>query len=349
MENRRSKVIFRVDGGSSIGIGHIMRSLSLADGLRRRDSKNLFIIKDIDPRVIERVICSGNLVERLPLEIDLEKDLNLTINLIEKYQPIIVITDSYEINQHYLEQLKKLNIILMSIDDLANIHFCSDIILNQNIGVKAKDYSIKKNTKLLLGSKYVLLRKEFRNRCNLNKIKEEIKSILVIFGGSDSNNQTLKAIKALKNIKDSIEIIVVMGPGYQYEDILRKEIKTDSRFILKRDPKNIFSLMKKTDIAISGGGSTCYELAYMGVPNIIIVLADNQRKVATGLDNYGISINLGWFEDVGEEDIREAVENLMKDKKRRGNMSKKGKRLVDGKGVERVVEEIKKQIAWRMQ
>ncbi|MDI6785192.1 MAG: UDP-2,4-diacetamido-2,4,6-trideoxy-beta-L-altropyranose hydrolase [bacterium] len=345
----KNKVIFRVDGGANIGLGHIMRSLSLADGLRRKNSKNLFIIKDTDSEVIERIICSGNLIEKLPLEIDLEKDLNLTIGLIKKYQPNLVITDSYEINQHYLEQLKKLNIVLMSIDDLANMYFCSDVVLNQNIGVKANDYSVEKDTKLLLGPKYVLLRKEFKNKRSLCEIKEEVENILVIFGGTDSDNQTLKAVKALRNIKSAIEIVVVMGPGYQYEGILREEIKTDSRFILARDPKNIFNLMMKADIAISAGGSTCYELAYLGVPNIIIIVADNQKKIAAGLDSYGASINLGWFKDVVEKDIKKAIDSLMENRERRENMSRNGKKLVDGKGVERVVDEVMRQIAWKIQ
>lgn len=335
------RVIFRVDGGGNIGQGHIMRCLSLAEGLRERGVQCVFVTKDIDPNTGRRITHNGHLIERLPSEIDLEGDLNMTINLIREHQPDLVITDSYEINQHYLEQLKRLDATLMSIDDLAKIHFCSDIVLNQNVGFKDSDYSTEKYTKLLVGPEYVLLRKEVRDKYFLKKeIKEVAESILVTLGGTDPENQTLKVVMAFKGLKNNIEITVVVGPGYQYEEILREKIGADNRFTLARNPQNIFNLMEKTDLAISAGGSTCYELAYLGVPNIILTLADNQKKIAEGLDNYGTSINLGWFEDVTEEDIKEAVEDLIENRERREAMSKRGKELVDGKGVERVMEKI---------
>ena len=337
----KDKVIFRADGGANIGLGHIMRCLNLADGLKEKGMQCIFITKDIDPEAGKRIVDSGHLIERLPAEIDLEEDLNLTIKLIKKHQPDLVVTDSYDINEIYLRRIKDLNIPLMSIDDLANMHFFSDIVLNQNIEVKVSDYSRERYTKLLLGPKYVLLRKEFRNKHFLKKeIKKFVENILVTLGGTDPDNQTLKVVKALKGMKDNIKITVVMGPGYQYEEVLRKETEADNRFIFTRDPQDIFGLMKKADIAISGGGSTCYELAYLGVPNIILVLADNQKKIAEGLDNYGTSINLGWFKEVTEDKIKEAVVDLIGNKEKREEMSKKGRKIVDGKGVERVVEEI---------
>lgn len=345
VSNKRSmgsKAIFRVDGGANIGLGHIIRCLTLAEGLKERDIQSIFITKDIDPNVKKKVIGKGHLIEGLPFGIDLEDDLRLTINLVKQHQPDLVVTDSYEIDQHYLEQLKKLNVTLMSIDDLAQLHFCSDIVLNQNIGAKASDYSTERYTKLLLGPQYALLRKEIRDRDFAKKTKSVAENILITPGGSDSDNQTLKVVKALKGIKNDIKVTVVMGPNYQYEELLREEIGVNNRFFLVRDPQDIFDLMDKTDIAISAGGITCYELACLGIPNIILVLADNQKKTAVGLQDYSTSINLGWFEDVTEEGIKEAVEDLIKNREKREAMSKKGKELVDGRGVERVVEEILK-------
>ncbi|MBU2599097.1 UDP-2,4-diacetamido-2,4,6-trideoxy-beta-L-altropyranose hydrolase [bacterium] len=343
----KRRIVFRVDGGGSIGLGHIMRCLNLAEGLKEKGMQCIFITKDIDPEAGKRIVDSGHLVERLPAEIDLEEDLKLTVNLIKKYQLDLVVTDSYDINEIYLKRIKDLNIPLMSLDDLANMHLFSDIVLNQNIGVKVSDYSRERYTKLLLGPKYVLLRKEVRDRhCFRREIKEVAKNILVTLGGTDPNNQTLKVVKALKGIKNNIKITVVIGPSYLYEEILRKEIETDSRFILTRNLKDILGLMEKADIAISGGGSTCYELAYLGVPNIIIVLSDNQRKNADSLDNYGTSLNLGWFEEVTEDKIKETIKDLIKAREKRKGMSRKGRELVDGRGVERVVEEILVQLKW---
>jgi len=339
-----NKIIFRTDGGGNVGLGHLSRCLSLAESLKEKGIKCVFATKDIDSKIGGMIVSNGHLIEKLPSEISLEEDLNLTINLIKNIRPDLVITDSYEIDQSYLEQLKKLNIILMSIDDLAKLHFCSDIVLNQNIGAQNSDYSIEKYTKLLLGPEYALLRKKARDKQGLKEIKEIAKNILITLGGTDPDNQTLKIVKALKDIKNNIVVTVIMGPHYQYEELLRKEIGVSNQFFLVSDPQDICDLMEKADMAVSAGGSTCYELAYLGVPNIIMVMADNQKKIAEELDSYGISINLNWFEDVTEEYIKKAGENLIKDRNKREKMSTKGRKLVDGRGVERVVEEITKQI-----
>ncbi|MEW6607091.1 MAG: UDP-2,4-diacetamido-2,4,6-trideoxy-beta-L-altropyranose hydrolase [bacterium] len=341
MESKKDRAIFRTDGGAKIGLGHIRRCLSLAEGLSQKGIQCIFITRDIDPAVGKRIVANNHLVERLPAQADLKKDLSLTINLIKKHQPSLVITDSYGIDEHYLEQLKKLNVTLMSIDDLSKLHFCSDIVLNQNVGAKGDDYSTERYTKLLIGPKYALLGKSLRDKHQLKKgIKRIAQNILVTLGGTDPDNQTLKVVRAIKPVKENLRITVVIGPGYLYEEILKEEIKTDNRFIIIRDPDDIFSLMEEADLAISAGGSTCYEIACLGVPNIILSLADNQKKVANGLANYGTSVNLGWFKEVTEEQIKKAVEDLIKSRQKREEMSQKSKELVDGRGVERVVEEI---------
>lgn len=340
MECKKSRAIFRVDGGAGIGLGHIMRCLNLADGLKEKNIQSIFITKDNNSEIEKHIV--NYLVEKLPSHIDLKEDLELTINLIKKHQPDLVITDSYEIDEYYLEQMKKLNGTLISIDDLSKLHFCSDMVLNQNIGFKDSDYSTEGYTRLLLGTKYALLRKEFGEKhCLEKEIKSVAGNILITLGGTDIDNQTVKVIRAIKTIEDNLIATVIMGPAYQYEEILNNEIKgTDGQFILRRNPQDIFALMMNTDVAISAGGSTCYELACLGVPNIILILADNQKKVANGLANYGTSVNLGWFEEVTEEQIKEAVEDLIKNRDWREKMSRKGKELVDGRGVKRVVEEI---------
>jgi spore coat polysaccharide biosynthesis predicted glycosyltransferase SpsG len=92
------------------------------------------------------------------------------------------------------------------------------------------------------------------------------------------------------------------------------------------------------DVAVSGGGSTCWELAFMGLPNLALALADNQRGIADGLGRAGVAENLGWFEEVNEETIATRLEDLLKDRARRAEMGRRGRKLVDGRGPERVVD-----------
>jgi spore coat polysaccharide biosynthesis predicted glycosyltransferase SpsG len=99
--------------------------------------------------------------------------------------------------------------------------------------------------------------------------------------------------------------------------------------------------MRWADLAICAGGSTCWELAYMGVPSIILILAENQRGIAESLAEAGAADCLGWHADAGSGAITEAVARLVADPERRAALTRRGRRLVDGQGVERVVDALR--------
>lgn len=336
-------IAFRADASSQIGAGHIMRCLSLAQGLKEEGADCLFITKNYLGNQIEYIRDNKHTVEIIPRDADLPRDRRLTVDICRQHGADAVVTDSYDLNEDYLLALKKEMCLLVSIDDLVQIRFPSDIVLNQNFGISEEDYQdkIAPETKLLLGPEYLLLRNEFREKRRTTKdIVPVAKRVLVTMGGGDPHNQTLKVLKGLDGVS-GLQIISVIGAGYRYTGELKSYIEHLRQDVeLIENCRYMSDLMFAADMAISAGGSTCWELACLGVPGLAIILADNQRIVVDELSKYGSLQNLGWYEEVSEEKIKQTTLDLCSDRQKRNEMSGRGKTLVDGEGVARVVNEI---------
>jgi spore coat polysaccharide biosynthesis predicted glycosyltransferase SpsG len=163
--------------------------------------------------------------------------------------------------------------------------------------------------------------------------------VLVTLGGGDPDNQTLKVIRALRRIglKD-LQVKVVVGAANPHSAVLESASRSCSFPIqLVRDARNMAELMAWADLAVSAGGSTCWEMAFMGLPCVILVLAENQQGIAKGIGEAGSGVNLGWFEGVTEGDILDTLSNLLSDPSRLRALSNMAKGLIDGKGRERIV------------
>jgi len=347
----KARIIFRCDGATHIGLGHVMRCIALADGLRKEGfSEITFLSKDYDKKILDKIRGNSFNVEIITRRAGLNEDLKKLVRMIQRNNRTIVITDSYAINTAYLKELKNAGAFLMCIDDLAQIHFPSDVVLNQNIYASEMNYSVETYTRLLLGANYVLLRGEFLKGYKVRPLRsKKVTSVVITMGGGTINNQTPKVLEALKNlskeVNEKLVVCVIVGIGYQdHKQLHSLSSEQGLQIRMIDDPNNLPQLMAKADIAISGGGSTCYELAYLGIPTISISLADNQKRIGEKLDETGVSVYLGYYEDVSKDDIKKAMKNLIIDSIKRKEMSERGKILVDGRGVERVVRELKKLI-----
>ena len=334
------KVMFRADGGKEIGMGHIMRSLLLADNLRDKcNAKVTFITKSF-PESLRKIFGNGHDVKELPVDIASGEEISFIVDLIKKESFGVVVTDSYNIDELYLETLKSTGIFLITIDDLASLsEYPSDIIINGNIYAPDLTYNCRENTKLLLGTDYTLLRLEFREKHKKRKaIKDFAKSILITLGGSDPENQTVRVINAINQLNLTFDITVVVGVAYSHQGELKQVVnKSKDNITVFSDVSNISNLMFNADISISGGGITCYELACVGVPSIILTLAENQRLSASYFHQKGIGISLGQFDRISDSVITGALQKLTVDCPKRALMSQNGKKLINGKGVDRII------------
>lgn len=345
INNKEAIIIFRVDAGTEIGTGHLMRCLALAQIFNKKGNKTLFLTHCENDNLLNRLTKEGFEIIKLVKSYPAPSDLNLTVNVIKEIGKNVIswlILDGYHFDDLYQKTIKSHGINLMVIDDMGHLpYYHADIILNQNINARDISYNISSNTMLLLGLKYILLREEFLRWSGWKRtIPDKARRILITMGGSDSMNATLLILKMIKKLKlNDIEISVVIGPSNNNIMSIENEISEYSgRYKLLKNIDDMSKLIAWADIAISAGGTTCWEMCYMGLPNLIVVLAENQRMVADYLDKSGASINLGFYKDMDQELFAEKFMSLIMDREKRIKMSETERALVDGYGALRVLD-----------
>lgn len=340
-------IFFRTDASIAIGTGHVMRCLTLSDELRERGADVSFICRKEPGNIIQHIEDKGYRVYPLPPDIDLSVDKDLTQKILQKQTELInwLIIDHYEIDASWEFYFRKYANKIMVIDDLANRKHDCDILLDQNYNKNNSRYNglVPEHCIQLLGPEYALLRPQFREALE-NIIKSEsngVKRILVFMGGADPNNETGKVLRALKLLnRDDIAIEVVIGASNPF----RREIETISQQMSNTtcyfNINNIAELMTSADLGIGASGTITWERCCLGLPMVVMILADNQKEIAEELEREGVVVNLGWHGDVTEMDIRDAVQNLLADSDKRRSMGLKGKMMADGNGAIRVVEKM---------
>lgn len=341
------KLLIRTDASLRTGTGHVMRCIALAQSYQEIiQSEIVFASAQITPALETRLLDEGMSVAYLSAEIGTPKDIQETVKLAQNYQASWLIIDGYQFGAEYQRTLKEAGFKLLCLDDCGYAeHYYADLVLNQNINANEKLYANREPyTQLLLGTSYVLLRKEFWLWRDWQRdIPAVARKILVTMGGSDPDNVTLKVIEALKLVGlQGLEIVVVIGGSNPHGEQLQKAVKEVSGIGLKRDVTNMPELMAWADAAISAGGTTCWELAFMGLPSLILVLAENQELITHKLDRLGVAICLGRPIDLEIEELSEKVKQFLLHKKLRQNLSNTSQRLVDGEGGNRVIMSIQK-------
>ena len=331
-------IAFRFDASPSIGMGHLTRCLALAEELKKRNKKCFFLSKTSEKKLIKKIQEADNYYVQIPWDLDLQSDAKYLIEFCELKEIDWVVTDHYEINSNYLKKLKEKKLKILSIDDTARTYYPSDIVLNQNIGAEKLVFSTSKDTQFLLGPKYVLIRSELLKR--EKKIENnEVKKLLITMGGTNEDNFILRLLESLSSVNENIEFLVISGPFNPfYYEIKRYARETHQKIKLIKSPENIADIYLESDVAISAGGTSCYELAYFGIPNMIITIADNQRNIAYEMDKQNVSISIGDKKEFKAEKVRNKVNELINNHSLRKNMSRNGRKLVDGKGRIRVVD-----------
>ena len=338
-------LIIRADASAQIGTGHIMRCLALAQGWQDGGGQAIFVLANKSPILEARLLLEGMQVVHLSGEAGRNEDAQQTANFAQQFNAQWVVVDGYHFGATYQKSIKDFDLSLLFIDDYGHAdRYYADIDLNQNISAKAsiyKDY--ESYTQLLLGTKYTLLRREFllwrdwQRVINLTASK-----ILVTLGGSDPDNVTLTVIQALQQVNiDGLEVIIIVGGSNPHYESLQSEVVASHLPIsLQRNVNNMPKLIAWADIAIAAGGSTNWELAFMGLPSIVITVADNQKAIASELDAQGIIINLGWHQNLTIERIGWALQGLIGDHPKRESMSRKGQKLVKGNGVSLIASQM---------
>lgn len=335
-------LIIRADAGAEIGMGHVMRCLALGQAWRDNGGRVVFVMAVGSPTLREHLHSEGMEVVALPVEAGSTDDATYTAGVAQKMGAARMIVDGYHFDSEYQQIIKNHDLRLLFIDDNGHCrHYYADLLLNQNLHASASGYAKREYyTELLLGTRYTLLRREFCKWSEWNRVIPRTgHKILVTLGGSDADNVTTRVIDAIPHVPiDRLETAVVVGGASPHMDRLQSVVTASPVPItLKCNVTNMPELMAWADVAVSAGGSTCWELAFMGLPNLILVLADNQRPIAERLGRAGIARDLGWYSDISRDGLAKVLYELLLNHRARAEMSRRGRELVDGKGSKRVV------------
>lgn len=338
-------LLIRADTSTQIGTGHVMRCLALAQAWQDTQGQAIFVMANPIPALEERLKSEGMEVVHLTTEPGSLADALETAALAHHFPANWVVVDGYHFGAEYQKTIKDSGLCLLFIDDYGHAeHYYADFVLNQNISAEEQWYQHREPyTQLLLGTRYALLRREFWQWQGWQRTIPPIaKKILVTLGGADPDNVTLKVIQALQLVElDELDAVIVVGGSNPHYETLEMAVQ-NSRFPirLQRNVTNMPELMAWADVAISAGGSTCWELAFMGLPSILLILADNQRAIAQKLASLHQAINLGWHQDVESQNIADTLSALVQSTKQRTHMSKVSQQIVDGQGSDAVARNL---------
>ena len=339
------KLFVRADASSQVGAGHLMRCFALAQRWKAHAGEVTFITFCESEGLRRRLTDEGFQVISLKRTYPDALDWQTTSQVLATHPGAWVVLDGYHFDPMYQGQIREAGHPLLLIDDTAHLeHYNADIILNQNQHAERLFYSCEPNTRLLLGTNYTLLRSEFLIWQKWQRqIPQIARKILVTLGGADSKNVTSKVIQALAHVeRKNFEAIVVVGASNPRYEELRSAIQNLQLPIeLKRNVSNMAELMAWADVAVSAGGSTAWEMAFMGLPNLIVTLAENQEGIAQALHSLGVANHLGWYTQINELELANSLQDLMSNPVRRQTMSELGRQIIDGAGMDRVVSTMK--------
>ena len=303
------KFLIRVSASPGIGNGHFMRCISLAHILMVHkykvyfltDTKNAMLLHRLETENIKYQIITVNTIKA---------DAQITVESARWYGIDWVITDGYQFTTNYQKEIKDAGFKLLSIDDIAQYHFVSDIILNQNLlAEKRIKYSCESYTKKLLGIQYMLIRKElYEYKEWKREIVKDARKLLITMGGSDSYNYTLKILQALQKVPGRFDISVLVGSNYEY---LQELTDFNANAVVKakilRNMYNPLPLFQETDIVLAAAGITMWELAFLQTPMILGIIAENQSYGAKLMQELDYAVNIGWYNGINNDSMLDSI------------------------------------------
>lgn len=339
MKQATNQLLIRADVGPGVGTGHLMRTIALGQAWSQNGGEVTVVCGEIPRGLLRRIEAEKFSVQILQNSLCDEADSSELLDVVTSITPNWIVVDGYRFDDEYQKATKTSGSQLLVLDDYQHAqHHHADLILNQNIYADLDQYETSSHSKILAGPSYALLRDEF-SKLTPKRTAVEARRLLVTFGGADPDNWTLKTLQSLSDLERKRMVVdCVVGACYSNTrelDIFKKSANMNLR--IHRNVDRMTTLMSRVDLAITAGGSTCYELARCGVPAVVIAIADNQIPIACAMDDQGIMVSIAG--DSGNT-LGTTINQLLKDPVAREAMSKRGQSLVDGRGAQRIVGEM---------
>lgn len=354
-------IFFRTDASFNIGTGHVMRCLTLAKELSLLGAQCQFISREHEGNIVKYIESSGFNCHLLPpvyskkdsdavgyalwLGCSQQQDASESQAIIDKYKPDWLIVDHYGLDIDWESRIKASVGKMMVIDDLADRKHQCDLLLDQNLGRSSQDYQtlIPAHCRQLYGPQFALLRPEFFQHREISLARRKTgkcESILITMGGIDKDNITLLILDALKhsNLPPGCHINVVMGamaPGIAQVEKAAALMPCKTKVLV--GVNDMARLMAESDLAIGAAGSTAWERCALGMPTIMVVIAENQYVIAKQLEEKGACLVI-WKPEQINETVPALLTGLMTHKDTMLKLAQVCAEMTDGAGVRRVTE-----------
>lgn len=369
------KFLFRADASWQIGSGHIMRCLTLAHALKKRGHSVFFLCRDLEGHLFDTIqqhgfdgalLPAANNTPPVPaqehplpahqhwLPVTQAQDAADCLPWLQRFQPDWVVVDHYALSCTWHKHIRAAaSTRLWVMDDLADRPHDADMLLDQNLGRKAVDYQalLPSGSRILCGPRYALLRPEFlvwrQNALARRQTRREAQHILLNLGGVDAENHTLHVLQALAQVfpalPHALHVTVIMGQNAPHTaTVCAYAAQAPYTCQVHSGVSNMAEHMAAADIAIGAAGSTAWERCCMGLPSLLLVLADNQRAVAAALQHHlGQEILSTCERAQWPQQLQAALDRAPEYWQ---TQSRKAAALCDGRGVERILNNL--ELSW---
>ncbi len=290
-------LIIRSDASPTIGTGHVMRCLALAQWAKKLGIACTLMGRIQVPWVEERLAKES--IDFFPLLGEIPKQENheeLMQSLAAAPQNSWVVLDGYHFTLECQKAVQAAGHKLLVIDDYAHLpEYSCDILLNQNINAEKLKYNGNIGQQLL-GLEYVLLRQEFieaREKAKNRTYSKTPQNILLTLGGGDFSKHLYEIAPYFTIPEMQGKTLCIIKGAMQKESILNTLQSCPAKIDILENVHNMPDLLLNTDLCISAGGSTCWELCCLGVPFLTVEIAENQHDIVVGLDARNVARHLG--------------------------------------------------------
>lgn len=347
----QDSLLIRADASPTIGTGHVMRCLALAQAWQSAGGRAGFASREMPDRLAARLRAEGCAI--FPIDAGGQaEDARMTAAAAHAVGASWVVTDGYAFDDAMHGRLKASGLRVAAIDDRAQLDRCQvDLLINQNLDADRTHLErCAPGVRLLLGTRFALLRREFWPWRDWRRpVAARVKRVLVMAGGSDPHRLAELLIQALSRLGGpgaeepaGIEAKVVVGPANSRLSAVQREAAAAALPVeVVHDAHDMAALMSWCDFALSSGGSTAWELAMLGTPMALVATVDVEVRPAQALGAAGGCVYLGPRDELSALRVAEAVAQVLSDPARRRSLSTAAARLVDGYGGDRVAAALK--------
>lgn len=307
--------------------------MTLADELRRRGATATFLCREQPGHLIELTRSRG-------FETDVIAHDDASASQVARLRPDWVVVDHYGLGSAW-ESVVRPGRRILAIDDLADRDHDCDLLLDQNLyeGVEQRYATrLPKQCRQLIGPSYALLRPEFADyRSRVVRPTRHATPLLVSFGGVDATNETARVLRCLTD-SPTLPIDVVIGPSNPHRREIIELASQHPGTVVHAGTNRMAELMCTANAFIGAGGSTTWERFCLGLPSLVIAIADNQVPTAQHLSRLGAIDYIGRHSDLTPDGLGAALSRFLADQAGRARMTELGMKLVDGLGAQRVAE-----------